>query len=588
MYSNINIANEYTAIELDSALFEIARTQATYDSTMRMYAEADDGDSGSKSSGGFFSKIVNFIKSLINKVIDFIKKLAKKVVEIVSMPFGSKVKAEGGGGGGAAGSSTSRSSESSSSSPSSVVTKTGSSNYTEIATLYKKILTYIKSTEVKGINEGELRSKLNKDTVGKIADSKIDFGKLYKPSDVTSAIGVIAGRFDEVTSDADSLATYFISKSAAKSNDDNKTIGEAIKKANGSVAHKVIASKFEGWKNRRDMVDSNIVLDIIEKSYVDIITLADACSSQLSSKNVTDKNLKYKAEDVIAALTAKYGKNKPTETVSDKCPFRIAGLPPQEFYDTRILSVVASAGTDFAKFITEEKIKTIKNIYNLGDYNIKSITNYAKVLTDTPVIDKAEFDKRFKSISITEGSKLVDFVKGIFGGVNVEHVEDELLNGDISATAKSILENVSKIDKDINEVNPDTNSSKKESFGSDISEKVTAKELTGLISTLGKIIKQIGNQIVPVVGEARRNYENTETLYNLPAIIVAANSVLFKWDYIMSDYKALSEKFNDKSFVERCYGKDAEAVKKAKYNLNKSREDAIKKISDLFGSRTAE
>lgn len=588
MYSNINMGNEYVAIELDSALFEIARTQATYDSTIRMYAEADDGDSGSKSSGGFFSKIVNFIKSLINKVIDFIKKLAKKVVEIVSMPFGSKVKAEGGGGGGAAGSSTTRSSESSSSSPSSVVTKTGSSNYTEIATLYKKILTYIKSTEVKGINEGELRSKLNKLTIGTIADRKIDFDKLYKPADVQNAISIIESRFDNATDDAKSLANYFISKSTAKSSDDGKTVSEAFKKANGSVAHKVLASKFEGWKNKNTMIDSNIVLDLIEKAYVDIIALADTCSSQLSSKNVTDKNLKHKAENVIAALTAKYQISTPRGTVSDGCPFRIAGLPPHEFYDTRILSVVAAAGTDFAKFMTEEKINNIKSIYKLGDYNIKSITNYAKVLTDTPIIDKAAFDKRFKPIAITEGSKLVDFVKGIFGGTNVSNVEDELFNGTISDKAKDILENVSKIDKDINEVNPDTNSSKKDTFGSDISEKVTTKELTGLISTLGKIIKQIGNQIVPVVGEARRNYENAETLYNLPAIIVSANSVLFKWDYIVSDYKALSEKFNDKSFVERCYGKDAEAVKKAKYDLNKLREDAIKKISDLFGSRTAE
>lgn len=585
MYSNINIGNEYAAIELDSALFEIARTQATYDSTIRMYAEAEDG--GSEKSGGFFSKIVNFIKSLINKVIDFIKKLAKKVVEIVSRPFGSKVKAESGGGsGGAAGSTTSRSSESSSS-PSSVVRNSGSSNYGEVAILYKKIITYIKSNEIKGITEGELVSKLNKDSISSITSSKIDFDKLYKPSDVTSAIDRLSSRFDDILDDAEDLAIYFINKSTAKSNNDGKTIAEAFKKANHSTAHKVLAGKFEGWRSNTSMTDSNAVLELIERAYTDIITVANTCSNTLASKNVTDKNLGRKAENIISALTMKYQNKTPTLKLSDNCPFKIAGLPPKEFYDTRILSVVAAAGTDFAKFMTDEKINIIKSVYNLGDYNIKSITNYAKVLTDTPIIDKV-FDNRFKPITITEGSKLVDFVKGIFGGVNVNNVENELFNGSISSKAKSILDEVASIDKDINEVNPDTNSSKKDTFGSDISEKVTTKELTGLISTLGKIIKQIGNQIVPVIGEARKNYENTETLYNLPAIVVSANSVLHKWDYVMSDYKTLTEKFKDKSFVDRCYGKDEEALKKDKYDLNKLREDTIKEIVDLFGSRTAE
>lgn len=566
----VNNEQAYVQAELEVAFMDTVRAYGMLASRVTTYAEEE-----TKGGEGFFSKISNFIRTLINKIVEFVKKLARKTMEIVTKPFGTKMKAaNNASGGGGSNNRTETTSKDSGSGTVNTITAGTASNLFEINNLIKTSLQYIK-TNNKELSNDELFKNM---TIVARKYNPANFDQIYKESDWNNVLATMRDHVKFVVADAGRLGTVYQTKGASDA--DTTTLLEDLEK--GDVTMKVHPSGVvkveylaEVGNLQKLLATLQVGSKIIQSSLSSLSTFADNLG------NFNNKNIEEKAKGAVAELVA-----IPSSTRANKdCGnYKVFGLPANEADGVYRLALIAAGGKDVIDLVNSDVKAFLESSQaNLSQFNIKSISQYSGMLVDKPVLEKDFKSSLFKVSTISAGDNFKDVLAKKLHRQTLGQPKafESRLN-----TLTDVIKILEDIDKDYNKKDKDTGKSGADKYGDNIKmEKLdSAKVVKEYVGVAGKIVRNLGNQTIPFLADVKYIHDSIQSNPVMNYALVSANTLLWTWDSFTTEYARLSKELDNKSFTDKVFDGDAEKIKKAKYDLAKIKEDAIKGVSDAFGA----
>lgn len=566
----VNNEQAYVQAELEVAFMDTVRAYGMLASRVTTYAEEE-----TKGGEGFFSKISNFIRTLINKIVEFVKKLARKTMEIVTKPFGTKMKAaNNASGGGGSNNRTETTSKDSGSGTVNTITAGTASNLFEINNLIKTSLQYIK-TNNKELSKDELFKNM---TIAARKYTPANFDQIYKESDWNNVLATMRDHVKFVVADAGRLGTVYQTKGASDA--DTTTLLEDLEK--GDITMKVHPSgviKVEYLSevgNLQKLLDTlQVGSKIIQSSLSSLSTFADNLG------NFSSKNIETKAKGAVSELIA-----IPSSTRANKdCGnYKVFGLPANEADGVYRLALIAAGGKDVIDLVNSDVKAFLESSQaNLSQFNIKSISQYSGMLVDKPVLEKDFKSSLFKVSTISAGDNFKDVLAKKLHRQTLGQPKafESRLN-----TLTDVIKILEDVDKDYNKKDKDTGKSGADKYGDNIKmEKLdSAKVVKEYVGVAGKIVRNLGNQTIPFLADVKYIHDSIQSNPVMNYALVSANTLLWTWDSFTTEYARLSKELDNKSFTDKVFDGDAEKIKKAKYDLTKIKEDAIKGVSDAFGA----
>lgn len=566
----VNNEQAYVQAELEVAFMDTVRAYGMLASRVTTYAEEE-----TKGGEGFFSKISNFIRTLINKIVEFVKKLARKTMEIISKPFGTKMKAaNNASGGGGSNNRTETTSKDSGSGTVNTITAGTASNLFEINNLIKKSLQYIK-TNNKELSNGELFKNM---TIVARKYNPANFDQIYKESDWNNVLATMRDHVKFVVADAGRLGTVYQTKGASDA--DTTTLLEDLEK--GDVTMKIHPSGVvkveylaEVGNLQKLLYTLQVGSKIIQSSLSSLSTFADNLG------NFSNKNIEAKAKGAVAELIA-----IPSSTRANKdCGnYKVFGLPANEADGVYRLALIAAGGKDVIDLVNSDVKAFLESSQaNLSQFNIKSISQYSGMLVDKPVLEKDFKSSLFRVSTISAGDNFKDVLAKKLHRQTLGQPKafESRLN-----TLADVIKILEDVDKDYNKKDKDTGKSGADKYGDNIKmEKLdSAKVVKEYVGVAGKIVRNLGNQTIPFLADVKYIHDSIQSNPVMNYALVSANTLLWTWDSFTTEYARLSKELDNKSFTDKVFDGDAEKIKKAKYDLTKIKEDAIKGVSDAFGA----
>lgn len=566
----LNNEQAYAQAELEVAFMDTVRAYGMLASRVATYAEEE-----SKGGEGFFSKISNFIRTLINKIVEFVKKLARKTMEIVTKPFGTKMKAaNNASGGGGSNNRTETTSKDSGSGTVNTITAGTASNLFEINNLIKKSLQYIK-TNNKELSNDELFKNM---TIATRKYTPANFDRIYKVSDWEAALKTLSRQAGFVMYDANQLGIVYQTKSSRSSAIERMNLLDDLEK--GDVTMKihpsgVVKVEYLAEVGNRDQMIATLQVGskIIQNSLSSLSTFANSLG------NFNNKNIEEKAKGAVADLLAI---PKDSRSNKDCGNYKVFGLPANEADGVYRLALIAAGGKDVVDLVNGEVKSFLESSKtNITQFNIKNISQYSGMLVDKPVLAKDFKSSLFKVSTISAGDNFKDVIAKKLHRQTLGQTFDTVLS-DLTDVIK-ILEDV---DKDYNKKDKDTGKSGADKYGDNIKmEKLdSAKVVKEYVGVAGKIVRNLGNQTIPFLADVKYIHDSIQSNPVMNYALVSANTLLWTWDSFTTEFARLSKELDNKSFTDKVFDGDAEKIKKAKYDLTKIKEDAIKGVSDAFGA----
>lgn len=566
----VNNEQAYVQAELEVAFMDTVRAYGMLASRVTTYAEEE-----TKGGEGFFSKISNFIRTLINKIVEFVKKLARKTMEIVTKPFGTKMKAaNNASGGGGSNNRTETTSKDSGSGTVNTITAGTASNLFEINNLIKKSLQYIK-TNNKELSKDELFKNM---TIVARKYNPANFDQIYKESDWNNVLATMRDHVKFVVADAGRLGTVYQTKGASDA--DTTTLLEDLEK--GDITMKVHPSGVikveylsEVGNLQKLLATLQVGSKIIQSSLSSLSTFANSLG------NFNNKNVEEKAKGAVAELIAIPSS---TRTNKDCGNYKVFGLPANEADGVYRLALIAAGGKDVIDLVnTDVKAFLESSQANLSQFNIKSISQYSGMLVDKPVLEKDFKSSLFKVSTISAGDNFKDVLAKKLHRQTLGQPKafESRLN-----TLADVIKVLEDVDKDYNKKDKDTGKSGADKYGDNIKmEKLdSSKVVKEYVGVAGKIVRNLGNQTIPFLADVKYIHDSIQSNPVMNYALVSANTLLWTWDSFTTEYARLSKELDNKSFTDKVFDGDAEKIKKAKYDLTKIKEDAIKGVSDAFGA----
>lgn len=564
----VNNEQAYVQAELEVAFMDTVRAYGMLASRVTTYAEEE-----TKGGEGFFSKISNFIRTLINKIVEFVKKLARKTMEIISKPFGTKMKAaNNASGGGGSNNRTETTSKDSGSGTVNTITAGTASNLFEINNLIKKSLQYIK-TNNKELSNDELFKNM---TIVARKYNPANFDQIYKESDWNNVLATMRDHVKFVVADAGRLGTVYQTKGASDA--DTTTLLEDLEK--GDVTMKihpsgVVKVEYLAEEGYRDQMITTLQVgsQIIQNSLSSLSTFANSLGT------FNNKNIEEKAKGAVAELIA-----IPSSARSNKnCGnYKVFGIPANEADGVYRLALIAAGGKDVMDLVNSEVKSFIESSKtNISQFNIKTISQYSGMLVDKPVLAKDFKASLFKVSTISAGDNFKDVIAKKLHRQSMGRNFDTVLT-----KLTDVIKILEDVDKDYNKKDKDTGKSGADKYGDNIKmEKLdSAKVVKEYVGVAGKIVRNLGNQTIPFLADVKYIHDSIQSNPVMNYALVSANTLLWTWDSFTTEYARLSKELDNKSFTDKVFDGDAEKIKKAKYDLTKIKEDTIKVVSDAFGA----
>ena len=589
-YSNVEM-NEvlYAEADIQAAQYVIIQSFANVINAVNqnMYAEADN-----KASEGILAKVVNFFKNLGNKVIEFIKKLINVTLSLLLKPFGAKIAIGSGGkttessGGGGGGSSSGSSEETP---KSKLAPKSG--NMTEIANLLKKLSLYLQSESPSDVayksvvnednpfvqnnlnvytkitqesSKGAVESTLNtiKSLVGDI-DSILGNFKVYN-NKINKSDSIVNINSSErlLTNAVNGISSNFKSEQVIIKNmaTPNKE-GEALKpKAHTSLS---VAFNIIDAKKAQEFIKHVHALTSLIELIEEVLLYSDAVSRS-SESIMKNSNPNY------ARYCYSYGAGISRHTVSVKSNINKKGVEEEAYNLFGVPSSVALVGsrfffvrsleqTQFESFISKSLLDDMVNKCPImKDYVGAS---YRNVLVSNKAYDFSAIDKTFKTVSLAGGGNINEFVTDINTG----------LTPLITASVKQltvVLDQFKELDKRLNTENTDgiTDASKKASKQEAVETELAKKgnpaaALREFIGNSAKIIRNMSSVTSESCSAIREMYYELEAASNCVGVVIMANVIMYKRDYIHYACKAITEVLNDEKYRAKEFKKEADVTR---------------------------
>lgn len=587
-YSNVEM-NEvlYAEADIQAAQYVIIQSFANVINAVNqnMYAEADN-----KASEGILAKVVNFFKNLGNKVIEFIKKLINVTLSLLLKPFGAKIAIGSGGkttessGGGGGGSSSGSSEETP---KSKLAPKSG--NMTEIANLLKKLSLYLQSESpsdvayksvvdrtnpftindkgtymeiTKDSSKGAIEAVLNtlKTLVGDI-DSTISNFKIYN-NKINKADDIInTNSSEKLLSNAIHGINSKPEQAAIKQMATEDSTGQSIiPKAHPSLSltfNVIDSKKIEEFRKHAHALTSliNLIEDVLEFS--DIITN----SSEIIMKDTNPNYVQY---------CNSYGKRVGAHTISVKSDADKKGIEGENYNLFGVPSTVALVGsrfffirsleqTQFESFLSKSVLDDMVNKCPVMKDYVGA--NYRNVLVSNKAYDFSTIDKTFKSVSISGGADLNKFITEANSGFT------PLIKTSISRLTNTLAK-FKELDKRLNTENTDgiTDASKKASKQEAVETELAKKgnpaaALREFIGNSAKIIRNMSSVTSESCSAIREMYYELEAASNCVGVVIMANVIMYKRDYIHYACKAITEVLNDEKYRAKEFKKEADVTR---------------------------
>ena len=203
------------------------------------------------------------------------------------------------------------------------------------------------------------------------------------------------------------------------------------------------------------------------------------------------------------------------------------------------------------------------------------------MLVDKPVLAKDFKASLFKVSTISAGDNFKDVIAKKLHRQSMGRNFDTVLT-----KLTDVIKILEDVDKDYNKKDKDTGKSGADKYGDNIKmEKLdSAKVVKEYVGVAGKIVRNLGNQTIPFLADVKYIHDSIQSNPVMNYALVSANTLLWTWDSFTTEYARLSKELDNKSFTDKVFDGDAEKIKKAKYDLTKIKEDAIKGVSDAFGA----
>lgn len=601
-YANVEM-NEilYQEADINAAQYAIIQSFA---SVVRATSSALYGEADNAASQGILSKVANFFKNLGNKVIEFIKKLVNVTLSLLLKPFGAKVaigsagKSSDGGGSSGGGGSSSSGGESTENT-SKIAPKSG--NMKEIANILKTISAYLKSDTPSDVSyksvmnnnnpftrsdkgtytlinsdssKGAIQASMNtvKTLVGDIESTLANFktynNKLNKSDEiinVKSSENLLATAVSGINSSKEKMAI----KTMATANANGE---EIIPKSHPSlsVAFNVVDSKKveEFGKHAHSLAYlMNLIEDVLEYSKI-----VSETSEIIIKRDITEYSKSTFAYGNSVMKWTISEKGKPEKKGIEGDIYNLFGVPSSvALLGSRFFVVRSLEQSLFEQFIPKSSIEEFGNKCPvLKDY---LGPNYRNTLVSNKGYNFDAIDKTLKSVSLSGGANLNTFINDVNSGTSTL-IQSAMLK------IQAALYNYKNLDARLNKADDDgvTQADKKanraEKVESELAKKGnSAAALREFLGGSAKIIKNMGNVTSESTAAIRELWYELEASTYAVGVVIMANTIMYKRDYIHYACKAINELLNDEKYRKKEFKKEDE--------VNKIREDVKKALADL-------